>query len=295
MYDFNSIYIAKTIDEAVNALVANPKAVIISGGTDILVGLRDGLRAGADFVSIKDIEELKGIYLDDDKNIHIKAATTFRQIIASDIIKNNIPSLIGAVSDIGGAQIRSVATIGGNICNGFTTADAPPTLLGLNAIASITGKDSYREMSIEDFYIKPEVVDLKTGELLTEIIIKREDYEGYKGNYIKYSLRDAMDIAIIGCSVICKTNGSNVEDIRISFGAAGPLPLRARSAEKKLIGAELNDELFKNMGKLCIEDVSVITDKRVTKQFRLHLVEVLPARALKAALNQNEDKAVQKK
>jgi len=293
MYDLNSVYIAESIEDAVRALKANPDAVIISGGTDILVGLRDGVRAGSDFVSIKDIEELRGIYMDEDKNIHIRPATTFREIIASDIVKKHIPSLITAVIDIGGPQVRNVATIGGNICNGFTTADAPPTLLGLNAVACITGERTYREKSVEDFYVKPEVMDLETGELLTDIVIKREDYEDYKGRYIKYSLRDAMDIAIIGCSVLCKTDGSVIEDIRIPFAAAGPIPLRARGAEQKLAGAEINEELFEGMGRLCLGDVSVITDKRVSKQFREHLVEVLPGRALKAALGIDEDKAVQ--
>ena len=293
MYDLNSIYIAKSIDDAVSALTDNPQAVIISGGTDILVGLRDGVRAGSDFISIKDIEELRGIYMDEEKNIHIRPATTFREIIASDIVKAHIPSLITAIIDIGGPQIRNVATIGGNICNGFTTADAPPTLLGLNAVACITGKDTYREKSVEDFYVKPEVMDLGTGELLTDIVIKHDDYEGYKGHYIKYSLRDAMDIAIIGCSVLCKTDGDIIDDIRISFAAAGPLPLRARSAEKKLNGEKISEELFEKMGKLCLNDVSVITDKRVSKEFRMHLVEVLPGRVLKTALGINEDKAVQ--
>ena len=292
MYDLNSIYIAESIDDAISAMIDNPDATLICGGTDILVGLRDGLRAGGDFISIKDIDELKGIYIDEDQSIHIKPCTTFYEILNSDIIKKYIPSLFSAVIDIGGSQIRNIGTIGGNICNGFTTADAPPMLLCLNAIACITGNGTYREKAVEDFYVKPEVMDLQTGELLTDIIIKKEDYNGFAGHYIKYSLRDAMDIAIIGCAVACKTDGDAIEDLRISFGAAGPLPLRARSAEKQLIGERINDKLFEKLGRLCLPDVSVITDKRVSKQFRLHLVEVLPGRALKKALSKSDDKAV---
>ncbi|MBT3319539.1 MAG: xanthine dehydrogenase FAD-binding subunit XdhB [Clostridia bacterium] len=292
MYDLNSIYIAKTIDDAIGAMIAAPDATLICGGTDILVGLRDGVKVGGDFISIKDIEELKGIYIDKDKNIHIKPGTTFNEILSSDIIKQHVPCLLSAVIDIGGSQIRNIGTIGGNICNGFTTADAPPMLLGLNAIACITGKGTYRQKPVEYFYVKPEVMDLQTGELLTDIIIKHEDYSGYVGHYIKFSLRDAMDIAIIGCSVVCKTDGDVLQDIRISFAAAGPLPMRARSAEKQLIGVKINVELFETMGKLCLPDVSVITDKRVSKEFREHLVEVLPGRACKQALSKSNDKVV---
>lgn len=284
MYDLKSIHIAKSVDDAIDAMIANPDATLICGGTDILVGLRDGLRAGGDFISIKDLGELHGISLDDDENIHIKAATTFWQISQSEIIQQRLPYLIQAISDIGSPQIRSVATIGGNICNGFTTADTPPMLLALNAIAGITGKGTYREMPIEKFYLKPEVMDLKAGELLSDVIIKKEDYSGYFGHYIKYSLRDSMDIAIVGCAVVCRAKGDVLTDLRISFGAAGPIPLRARSAEKQLTGAKIDEALFKKIGQLCLNDVSVITDKRVTKEFRLHLTETITGRALKKAL-----------
>ncbi len=284
MYDLKSIYLATSLADAIDAMLQNPHATLICGGTDILVGLRDGLRAGGDFISIKDIDALHGISLDADENIHIKAATTFFEIAQSKIIQQRLPYLIQAISDIGSPQIRSIASIGGNICNGFTTADTPPMLLALNAIAGISGKGTYREMPIEKFYLKPEVMDLKPGELLSDIIIKKADYSGYYGHYIKYSLRDSMDIAIVGCAVVCKAKGDILEDIRISFSAAGPIPLRAHSAEKQLIGAKQSEVLFKEAGQLCLTDVRVITDKRVTKEFRLHLTQTITGRALKKAL-----------
>lgn len=285
MFDLNSIYEAKTINDAINALSHNPKATIIAGGTDILVGLRSGLRAGADFVSINGMEELKGIRLDDAQNIHIKPATTLREIIENKMIEQRIPYLAEAILTIGSPQIRRIATLGGNISNGFTTADAPPTLLALGAIVKISGPNGDRSLTIQDYYIKPEVMDLKTGELLTDIVIPYENYSGYAGHYIKYAVREAMDIALLGCAVVCKVSGDQrIADIRISFGAAAPIPIRAYSAEEKIKGRKIDESLFNDIGVYCKNDVSPITCKRATKEFRLHLTEVLPGRALKKAL-----------
>lgn len=290
MFDLNSIYQAKTTQDAINALVSNPKSYIIAGGTDILIGMRDGMRVGGDFISIHGIEELCGVHLDENQNIHIRPCTTFREIAQSPIIQKHIPYFIDAINMIGSPQIRTVGTVGGNISNGFTTADAPPTLLALGASVIVSGPNGERKMPIEKYYIKPEVMDLKTGELLTDIIIPYENYSGYVGHYIKYAVRDAMDIALLGCAVVCKVSKDKktVEYIRIAFGAAAPIPIRATSAEKKIKGREIDESLFKDIGTFCKSDVSPITCKRASKEFRMHLTEVLPGRALKKALERLE-------
>lgn len=83
--------------------------------------------------------------------------------------------------------------------------------------------------------VKAGVVDLHPGELQTAIIIPKKSYEGYAGHYIKYAMRNAMDIATIGCSVNVKLSADKktIENARIAYGVAGPIPMRAPSAEKK--------------------------------------------------------------
>ena len=286
MFDFNSITQPKTIKEAVSALAANPAARVMAGGTDLLIGLRDGVGVGGDFVSIGDIEEMRGIGIGEDGAIHIKAGTTFREIADSEVLQQRLPYFIDACSTIGSQQIRTTATIGGNISNGFTTADAPPTLLALDAVAVVTGPDGARQMPVEKYYLAPEKMDLKTGELLTEVVIPRESYLGSSGCYIKYAVRDAMDIALLGCAVVVKPDKAlkKIEDIRIAFGAAAGIPIRVRVAEEKLKGAAIDEALFETIGQYCAQELSPITDKRAGKEFRLHLARVLPGRAFKKAL-----------
>ena len=289
MFDFNNIYEAKSIADAIKLLTDNPEAWIIAGGTDTVVAMREGHFAGRDLVSINGIEELQGISIDENKNIHIKPNTTFRQIADSSIIKDNIPYLIAASETVGSPEIRNIATIGGNISNGFTTADAPPTLFVLDTKVQISGPDGIRELSIADYYVKSEVMDLNTGELLTDIIIPYEGYNGYKCNYIKYSIRKSLDIVLLGCAVACRLNDSKdkIEDIKISYGAAGPLPLRAVNTEDKIRGSRVSQEIFDAIDENVESDVSLRTDMRASKEFRLHLCKVLAKRALKKTLKDN--------
>lgn len=287
MYDFNSIVEAHSVEEAVTALHKEPRPVIIASGTDVLVKIRDGKLAGCSLVSIGGIEKLRGIWLDDVQNIHIGPLTRFRDIENDPIIKERIPLLGRAVATIGSPQIRAVGTLGGNISNGVTTADSPPALFALNATVVLTGPNGQRSLPIEQYYLAPETMDLKPGELLTDIVIRREDYEGFSGHYIKYAIRNAMDIALLGCCVNIQLSRDlkTLTDIRLAYGAAGPLPLRAKKTENALRGRLIDAALFEDIARLApAQDVSPITDRRASREFRLHLIGMLAQDALKAAI-----------
>jgi xanthine dehydrogenase FAD-binding subunit len=290
MFDFKNLFQVKTIQEAVETLAANPQAKLIAGGTDIVLGMREGLFAGRDFVSIHGVEELKGISLDDAEAIHIKSGTSLRDIAESPIIRRGIPYFADAVETIGSPQIRAVATVGGNISNGFTTADSPPTLFALNALVQITGPKGNRVMPIESYYLGPERMNLGAGELLTAIVIPKKEYAGCSGVYYKYAIREAMDIAILGCAVLCRVSPDKkaIEDIRISLGAAAPVPIRIYGAEEKLKGMRIAPEMLDKAAECVRMEINPITDRRATREFRLHVAGVIAARALKQSLAEQD-------
>lgn len=248
----------------------------------MLVQMREGRLAGKELVSIYMLSELRGISLDDDGGIRILPLTSFSHITKDPIIQKYINVLGEAVDMVGGPQIRNIGTIGGNTCNGVTSADSASTLHAWDAIMEITGSDGVRQMPIKDFYISAGKVALKPAELLTAIIIKKESYEGYKGHYIKYAMRNAMDIATTGCSVNVKLSGDKktILDARIAYGVAGPVPMRAPSAENAVRGKEVSRETVELFGKAALNDVNPRTSWRATKEFRLHLIEELASRAL---------------
>ena len=282
MYDLKALYEAESVEHAVALLVEHPEAQIIAGGSDVLVQMREGKRAGKELVSIYRIDAMRGVSFEEDGAIRIGSLTRFSHITKDPIIQKYINVLGEAVDMVGGPQIRNIGTIGGNTCNGVTSADSASTLHAWDAIVEITGPDGVRRIPIHDFYIRAGVVDLRPGELQTAIIIPKEAYEGYFGHYIKYAMRNAMDIATTGCSVNVKLSEDKktILDARIAYGVAGPVPMRAPSAEALIRGKQISKAVIKEFAQAVLLDINPRDSWRAAKDFREHIAAVLAQRAL---------------
>lgn len=282
MYDIKALYEAESVSHAIQLLMEHPDAQIIAGGSDVLVQMREGKRAGKELVSIYGINAMRGVSLEEDGAIRIGSLTSFSHITRDPVIKEYINVLGEAVDMVGGPQIRNIGTIGGNTCNGVTSADSASTLFAWDAIVEITGPEGVRRIPIRDFYIKAGTVDLRQGELQTAIIIPKASYEGYMGHYIKYAMRNAMDIATTGCSVNVKLSADKkyMEDVRIAYGVAGPVPMRAPSAEAAAKGKPLTRAAVKAFAQAVLSDINPRDSWRASKDFRQHIAVVLAERAL---------------
>ena len=282
MYDIKALYEAESVNHAIQLLLEHPKAQIIAGGSDVLVQIREGKRAGKELVSIYGLDELRGVSFEEDGAIRIGSLTSFSHITKDPIIQAHINVLGQAVDQVGGPQIRNIGTIGGNTCNGVTSADSASTLFAWDAIIEITGPEGVRRIPIQDFYIKAGQVDLRPGELQTAIVIPKAAYEGYEGHYIKYAMRNAMDIATTGCSVNVKLSAdkSTIEDVRIAYGVAGPVPMRAVTAEARAKGKPTTKAEIKAFAQAVLEDINPRDSWRAAKDFRQHIAVALAERAL---------------
>mgnify|MGYP000317248386 CR=1 FL=1 len=199
---------------------------MIAGGTDVLVKLHKGKGDFDHLVDIHDIAELNFIRQSDDRDIVIGPLSCFTHVADSALIRKHIPVLAEAILTIGGPQVRNMATIGGNLCNGVPSADSATPLIALNAVVTIEGQGGSRQLPLEDFFLGPSHVALEHHEIMTAINISRNNYAGYSGHFFKYAMRDAMDIATIGCAVACLPQGKQVSMLRLAFTVAGPTPLR---------------------------------------------------------------------
>ena len=286
MYDIKALYEAESVEDAVRLLQEHPEAQIIAGGSDVLVQIREGKRAGAELVSIYGIDAMRGVSYDGEGAIRIGSLTSFSHIAASPVIQESIPVLGEAVSLVGGPQIRNIGTIGGNTCNGVTSADSASTLFAWDAIVELTGPEGIRRIPIQEFYIKAGQVALKPAEIQTAIIIPKKAYEGYHGNYIKYAMREAMDIANLGCSVNAKLSEDKgtILDARIAYGVAGPIPMRAPSAEAAARGHAVSRETVDAFARAVLEDIHPRDSWRAAKAFREHIAVEMARRALTKAI-----------
>lgn len=282
MYDIENYYNAKTVSEAAALLLEHPDARIISGGSDVLIKIREGRMAGTSLVSIRDIEELKGIERKENGDIYIGAGTVFSHITADPVIQKYISVLGEAVDQVGGPQIRNIGTIGGNICNGAVSADSVPTVFSYNSLLHIANAEGGRVVPVREFYLGPGRVDLHPGEVLTHVVIPREEYEGYHGHYIKYSMRNAMDIATLSSSVVSKVDPETkiLEDVRITFGVAAPVPYRCVETEALLKGKTLNEDLYRELEESIRGEIHPRDSWRASKAFRLQIGGEIARRAL---------------
>ena len=288
MYDIDKYYQAVDVDDAVRALSKDPEAVVISGGSDVLIKIREGKLAGCSLVSIHGIKELEGIRVEEDGTIAIGPATTFSHITNNQIIQDLIPILGDAVDMAGGPQLRNIGTVGGNVCNGVTSADSASSFCCLNAVLVLKGPEGIREVPISQWYTGPGRTVRKHEEVLVSIRIKKEDYEGYGGHYIKYGKRGAMEIAPLGCAVTVKLSEDkkHIADLRLAYGVAAPTPIRCHETEQSVIGMELGEALAEKVGRGALLEVNPRSSWRASKEFRLQLVEELGKRAVRqAAIN----------
>ena len=284
MYDMKALYEAQSVADAIRLRLEHPEAQIIAGGSDVLVQMREGKRAGKELISIYMIDELRGVTLDDDENIRIGSLTSFSHITKDPIIRKYVNVLGEAVDQVGSPQIRNIGTIGGNTCNGVTSADSASTLHALEAIVELTGKNGVRRLPIKDFYIKAGTVDIRAGEgeIQTAILIPRESYENCYGKYIKYGMRNAMEIASLGCSVNVRLSPDKkyIRRCRIAYGVAGPVPMRVPSAEAVANGSPLTRDMIDEFALAVLLDINPRDSWRASKAFRQHIAVEMARRAL---------------
>lgn len=281
MFDMRQVFVPETVAEALQLLADHPEARIMAGGSDNLVQLRDGKLGGLDWVSIQRLDELRQIVIEDDGTLRVGALCTFTQISENDLVKRTVPSLPQAVSSIGGPQVRNIGTIGGNISNGVPSADSASTCFAWDAKIELKSLEGVRVVPIKDFYIWAGKVDRQPGELLTAVLFDKSVYDGYKGAFYKYAMRNAMDIATVNCSTNVKLAADGtIADARIAYGVAAPTPIRAPHGEDVLKGKTPSKELIYAAAKAAMEDTRARDSWRASKAFRLHMLEELTRRCL---------------
>ena len=286
MYDIEDILEAESPSHAVELLQQHPDAKIIAGGSDVLIEIREGRLAGRILVSIQKLDYLREVKIDPDGAIRIGALTSFSHVAQDSIIQKKIPVLGEAVLTIGGPQLRNIGTIGGNVCNGVTSADSASTLLAYDVVMEYLGPNGLRLVPISKHYVSAGKTSLTHDEILQAILVPKESYENCFGNYIKYSIREALDIATLGCSanVRLSKDRKTIDRLRLAYGVAGPVPMRVPGAEQAATGKQANAETAETIAKLVLNDINPRSSWRASKEFRLHLAEELAKRAITESL-----------
>ncbi len=285
MFDFKALYLAKTVAEACQLLAEHPEARIIAGGSDVLISSREGKLPDVELVSIYDLDELRGVSLEEDGSLRIGSLTSFSQLYADPLIKEHVPVLGEAANMVGGPQVRNIGTVGGNTCNGVTSADTGASFLAHDTVIELQSREGRRLVPMREFYLGAHKVDIRPGELQTALIIRPESYRGYYGYYFKYAMREAMDIATCACSVNVKLTADKrqFDDVRIAYGVAAAVPIRSPQAEAAARGSAVDRAQIAQIAKAGLTDIKPRSSWRATADFRTHISEELLKRCLTEA------------
>jgi CO/xanthine dehydrogenase FAD-binding subunit len=277
-----SVLVSTTLAEALSALAADPGALVLAGGTDVMVEVNSGHRQPQTVIAVGRIPELRTWSHDvESATLRIGAGVTYAELEAEPFLQW-VPALSQAARTVGSPQIRHAATLGGNVATCSPAGDGLPVLAALDAVVHLVSATDSRSLPFGDFMTGPKRTALLPGELIEAVSVPV--FAGWQG-YAKVGVRNAMVISNAGaCLAVDDGDG-----LRIALGSVGPTIIRCHEAES--FAASVVDQDSRSVtaddalefGRLAASASRPIDDHRSTAEYRRHAVAVLARRLLRRA------------
>jgi carbon-monoxide dehydrogenase medium subunit len=275
-------FVPDSLSEALDILRLNPGALVLAGGTDLLVQAKERNRPIQALMSLRRIPGLDAVT--QNGMLSIGATCTASKVAVNPQICQDYTAVAVGAGLIGSVQIRNAATIGGNICNASPSADTAPGLLALDARAVLAGVGGERTLALEDFFQGPGKTALQPGELLVRLELPRP-LERSGSFYLRHTPRAWMDLAFVGAAAAVKLGEKGeILSVRIALGAVAPVPMRAFRAEERLTGCQPDETLLAEVASLAAAETRPIDDLRASADYRRHITAVLTRRAIEQAI-----------
>jgi carbon-monoxide dehydrogenase medium subunit len=277
-----SYFAPENFDEALDLLQEHSGELsVLSGGTDLVrdMNLEFKVPQGFLWIGKLGLEYVKreGGYL------HIGAATRMETAGHSDVLLGSATAVARAAGKLASPPVRSLATLGGNLCTASPAADTACALLGLDAEVVLAKKGGERTIPLKEFFTGPGQTVLEPAEILKEILVRPTE-AGEGSAYAKVGRRQAMTLAVLNAACRVKlADDDTCEQVVIAVGAAAPTPMRALNAEEVLRGKPFTEEAIEQAAQAAAEEVQPIDDVHGTAWYRRKLAKVLVARTLQEA------------
>ena len=285
MLDHPAFALPTTVAEAVDALNRRPGAAYVAGGTELMPDLAWGTASPAGFVSLRHVAELRGVTGGQGvpAAVRVGATTTIAGLLADSgaaLEERALPGLARAAESLGTPQVRTQATVGGNVMSALPYRNLLPVLLATGASVELTGRDGVRVLPFDGFVTAPGRTLALPGELLSAILVPRA--AGYQ-DYVKVGPRNAQFVATAGAAVAVDAG----RRVRFGFGNAADVPLRVPEADEIATQAlaagdpRAAGDLAAAVGR----GVDPPTDHVASAAYRRHALGVLAGRLLERALD----------
>lgn len=254
---------------------------VLAGGTDLVRDMNLEFKIPGGFMwlgklNMEYIERRNG-------TIHVGAATRMQTAADSELLQQQAAAVARAAGKLASPPVRSLATLGGNLCNASPGADSACALLGLGARVMLKKADGERTVELKDFFTGPGETVVAPDELMAEILI--EPTEAGEGSaYAKVGRRKAMTLAVLNSASRVKLDAAGrCQRATIAVGAAAPTPMRMSQAEALLEGQQLTDDAIEAAATSASEEIQPIDDVHGTAWYRRKLTKVLVSRTLHEA------------
>ncbi len=276
-----------SVSEALDALAAlGPAARIVAGGTDVLVELQRGVKPASTLIDVSALRELRGVRHRGGV-VTIGGLATHNEVLAAPFARTAMLPLAQACIEVGAPQIRTRATIAGNLVTASPANDTIAPLLALDAELVLASRGGERIVALRDFYTGFRATVLRPDELVREIRFAALDGER-RGVFLKLGLRRAQAISVIDIAIVLGLHDGIVRDARIALGCLAPTVVRAELAERYVEGRALDEATCAQAGVMACDDAAPISDVRGSAGYRSATLAALIARALGRIANGRE-------
>jgi CO/xanthine dehydrogenase FAD-binding subunit len=272
---------AATLDDALSELAGGAR--VVAGGTDLVVGARQGKAPlPGSIVAIDRIDELGAIERDRDALV-LGTLVTHETLVADATVREHLPALADASAIVGSHATRAQGTIGGNVMNASPAMDTGGPLLCLGATVTLRSTSGERVVDLGRFWTGPGKSVAEPGELLTSIHIPLPA-AGTGSCYVRLEYRRQMEIAVVGATAVVTVEDGSVSDARIAITALAPTIKRVERAEAALNGTDGKDAAIAAAAAAAAAGSSPISDVRGSAHYRTAMAEVIARRAITGAL-----------
>lgn len=259
------------------------------GGTDIFVRMRDGLWQDKYLVDVKGLDGTNDITFDPSNGLTIGAAVDMNRVSAFPEVSRTYPALKEAVDSVASYQLRTRATIVGNICNASPAGDTIGACLLLDGELSVFGMNGMRQVPLEGFFTGPGETILGAGDIVTSIQLPVPP-PGLAGTYIKLGRNKESDLSIVGVTALGYPDPDAPSGFRMKLALASvaPVPLVVRKVEAFLFEMPINEEILRQASQIAMDACTPIDDVRSSALYRKMMVRNLSYKALKAVWQELE-------
>jgi len=271
-----------TLEDASQFLARYPdEARPFLGGTDVFVRMRDGYSAPKFLVDVKNLDGTNSLHFDKSGGLTLGAAVNMNRVIASPEVRVNYPLLGEACRSVASYQLRTRATVVGNICNASPAGDTIGACLVFKGVLYIHGVDGFHQEPLAAFFLGPGRTTLEPGDIVTAIHFPPPP-QGCAGVYLKLGRNKLSDLAIVGVTVLGYPDAGTSSGylFRIALASVAPVPLVPADAEAYLANHPISLETFREAAGLAASACSPIDDVRGGARYRAAMVRNLTIKGL---------------